>query len=250
MVPVQRVNTVSRPPLLIAAACLLPLAGCPGAGDGGGSPAGQLPAPRAARELVILDTLDWSAKYLEASGLTLRRGEGSLRLTVRDPERTAAVLANACLALRRRMTIISGNVSNAETTRLSAPGAGGTPQPYRRKVLTVTERGALEVVEDKSAFRKAYRPGHPDANKDGNVLLPNVYVSAEIEDWRSSRREYEVLRIAMNSLSARNVAPPARLLPEPVPPPAYEPKETAPAKATPVKPASGPGAAPIPVKTP
>ena len=239
-----------RPRLLIAAACLLPLAGCPGPGERGNYHTTELAAPRSARELVVLDTLDWSARYLEVSGLKLIRGEGSLRVAIRDPESAAAVLANACLALRRRMTIVAGNISNAETTRLSAAGSGGTPQPYRRKVLTVSARGALEVVEDKSEFRKAYRPGHPDADKDGKVLLPNVYVSVEMEDWRSSRREYEVLRIALNSLSPRYVAPPARLLPEPVPPPAYEAKESAPARTTPVKPTSGPEAAPIPVKTP
>jgi len=195
------------------------------------------PVPRSSNDLVILDTLDWSSKYLQAVGLRLGRNDGSLRLSVRNRERAAAALAGACLALRRRMNVIAQNISNAETSRLPAP-AGTPPHPYRRRTLAVGARGALEVVEDKSALRKVYRPGHPDADKDGNVLLPNVYVAVEMLDWRSTRREYEVLRLTLGSLSNRYVVPPAMLLPEPKAPPPYEPQKTVPKpapKTVPVK---------------
>ncbi len=205
---------------------LLPLCGCPQPKRS--KPGSGQPVKRAKRELVILDALNWSAKYLEAGGIKLKRIDGSVRLAAADPERTAAVLAGACLALRRRLTIISGNVANAETTRLPVAAAGAPATPYRRKVLTVTASGGLEVAEDKSGFRKAYRPGHPDADKDGNVLLPNVYLAVEMHDWRASRREYETLRLALVTLSNSYVAPPAALLSEPVPPPPYEAKKLPP----------------------
>ncbi len=198
---------------ILAILLFAPLCGCPPE-----RPPGAEAVKPAKRELVVLDTLDWSAKYLEAGGTRLKRADGSVRLAAADPERTAAVLAGACLALRRRMAVIAENVSGAETTRLPATPAGAPARPYRRKVLTVTASGALEVVEDKSGFRKAYRPGHPDADKDGNVLLPNVYVAVELHDWRSTRREYEVLRLALAALSSRYAAPPAALLTAPVPP--------------------------------
>lgn len=220
---------MSRVSLISTALLLVPLCGCPRApGDGG-----KAPAQRGERDLVILDSLEWSGRYLEAGGLKVERRNGALRLAVPDPGKAAAVLAGACAALRRRMAVISANVANAETSRAGSAPAGSPPVPYRRKVLTVTAGGALEVAEDGSGFRKAYHPGHPDADKDGNVLLPNVYVAVELHDWHQSLKEYEVLRLALGALSDRYVAPPAALLREPTPPPAYEPKPAPPpAKAT------------------
>jgi flagellar basal-body rod protein FlgC len=196
------------------------------------------------RELVILDSLDWSAKFIEAGGLRLTRSDGSVRLEFQDAGRAAGVVAGACLALRRRMAVISENVANSETTR---PGQvrEGPPAPYRRKVLTVTANGSLEVTEDGSGFRQVYRPDHSDADGEGNVQLPNVYVEVELLEWHASCREYEVLRLALGALSSLHVAPPASLLPEPVPPRPAEPRKTA--GSTPAK---VPAAPPAPTAPP
>ncbi len=243
---------MSRRLLILIA--LLPLVGCPPPPHENGpivaDPAKPQPkiksrmVSRSSSDLMILDALDWSSKYLKAVGLRLTRINGSLRLSVRNSERTAAALAGACLVLRQRMNLIAGNVSNAETSRLSAP-AGSPPQPYRRKTLSVGAKGTLEVIEDKSAFRKSYRPGHPDADKDGNVLLPNVYIAVEMHEWRSTRREYEVLRLALNKLSNKYVVPPALLLPEPKVPPPYEPKKIAPKPTVTPKPEPKPKTVPV-----
>jgi flagellar basal-body rod protein FlgC len=212
--------------------------------DSSGQPKALIP-----RQLTILDSLDWSAKFLEAGGLKIKRSDGALAISVKDPRKAAGILAGACLALRKRMGVISENVAHAETSRLPTTPEGSPAVPYRRKILTVTANGALEVAEDKSGFRSAFRPDHPDADKDGKISLPNVYVAVEMQDWRSSCREYEVLRLALASLSRDHVAPPASLLSEPVPPPAYEPKK---AEATPAKTATGngrpPATVPVPVK--
>lgn len=189
-------------------------------GDGGG----PLVPVKTGRQLVVLDPLEWSGKYLEVNGLSVERGEGSVLVPLDDAERTAEALAGAILALRRRMAIIAENMANAETTRLPGAEAGGKPQPYRRKVLNVTGTGSLEVAIDNSAFRRAYRPSNPDADKDGRVTLPNVYVEVEQAEWRSSAREYEALRLALAAASGKYVAPPAALLPVPSAPPAAEEK--------------------------
>jgi len=231
-----------RARLLLAAGLILGICGCgpldpqPAGGRRAEGPAVvEAPAPRApakaARSLTVLDPLDWSGKYLEANGLKLERRDGSVRLPVDEGEHAAELLAGAILALRRRMAVIAENVANAETARLSGAGGADAPapaQPYRRKVLTVTAAGALEVAADSSAFRKVYRPNHPEADKDGRVLLPNVYVEVEQADWKASVREYEVLRLALGMISGRHVALPAELLPPPVPPPAYEEKPAPP----------------------
>jgi flagellar basal-body rod protein FlgC len=252
---------VARLAIFLTAALVLPAWGCwprsgrpadPGGGSGGlvvESGAG-FGVWRGGRGLVVLDPLDWSGKYLEASGLKLDRRDGAVRLPLEDAERTADALAGAILALRRRMAIVAENVANVETTRLPvAAEAGAAPQPYRRKILVVAANGTLDVATDGSAFRRVYRPTHPDADKDGQVLLPNVYVEAELTDWKASVREYEALRGALALVSGRFAAPPAELLPVPAPPPAYEEKpapsaapthETKPAAPAPAVPKAGP----------
>jgi len=226
--------------LLAVPLLLLPACGCPGPGEKGPAPAvvtaPREPEARKPVELVILDPLDWSARSLEAGGLVLQRADGSVTVRAADREKAAAAVAGTILTLRRRLSLIAQNVANAETSRLPSTPAGSPPQPYRRKILAVAAGGALEVTEDKSAFRKAYRPGHPDADADGNVQLPNVYVEVELHDWCDTCREYEVLRLALAALSARYVAPPAALIPEPVPPRPDEPKKTPPEPPKPVTP--------------
>ena len=95
-----------------------------------------------------------------------------------------------------RSRVIAENVANAN----SLPQ---TPDqlPYRRKILTF--KGALdrelgaELVEinkrtfDRSEFGKRYDPGHPGANADGYVALPNVNGLIEAIDMKEAQRTYE-----------------------------------------------------------
>jgi flagellar basal-body rod protein FlgC len=79
----------------------------------------------------------------------------------------------------------------------SKPGG----EPYRRKTISfknVLDRAlGIKTVEvgkigvDKSAFEKRYDPGHPLADKDGHVLLPNVKPLVEMMDIREAQRSYE-----------------------------------------------------------
>jgi flagellar basal-body rod protein FlgC len=54
-------------------------------------------------------------------------------------------------------------------------------------------------VEDKSALRRVYDPGHPDADKDGYVAYPNVDTIVEMVNLISATRAYEASVTAMNS---------------------------------------------------
>jgi flagellar basal-body rod protein FlgC len=95
-----------------------------------------------------------------------------------------------------RMRIISENIANADSTP-SSPGA----DPYRRKIPTfqsefdravdarVVEMG--KVATDTSDFRLKYEPGHPSADKNGNVRYPNVNPLIEMTDMREAQRSYE-----------------------------------------------------------
>ena len=95
-----------------------------------------------------------------------------------------------------RSRVIAENVANAS----SVPQ---TPdqQPYRRKILTFKgvldrELGAELVTVnkrtvDRSEFGKRYDPGHPGANAQGYISLPNVNGLIEAIDMKEAQRSYE-----------------------------------------------------------
>jgi len=110
--------------------------------------------------------------------------------------KTMAIAASGLRAQASRMRIISENIANADSTPAS-PNA----QPYRRKVpsfQTEIDRSLnVNLVElgktrtDNSEFRLKYEPGHPAADKNGNVRYPNVNPLLEMTDMREAQRSYE-----------------------------------------------------------
>jgi flagellar basal-body rod protein FlgC len=124
-------------------------------------------------------------------------------------------------AERLRMDVTSENLANAETTK----GANG--QPYRRKEVVLQEAGGTPtsfasvlssvqghgtsgagvttgvkvaaIVADGSALKRIYDPGHPDADKNGYVTMPNVNTVTEMTDLISSSRAYEANVTAMQT---------------------------------------------------
>lgn len=118
-----------------------------------------------------------------------------------DITSSAAVKAAAASALRAqqmRMRIISENLANANSTSRTAGG-----DPYRRQIpvfepTRVGDRGAqvegvkmTRVQPDNSDFRTEYEPGHPGADAQGYVKLPNVDPLIEALDMREAQRAYE-----------------------------------------------------------
>ncbi len=101
-------------------------------------------------------------------------------------------------AERLRMDVISHNLANINTTR----DKFGQLNPYRRKEVVFAEllsdSGApngvkvQKIVEDMSAFRPVYNPHHPDSNKDGFVLMPNVNPIVEMANFINSSRTYQL----------------------------------------------------------
>jgi len=95
-----------------------------------------------------------------------------------------------------RLKVVSQNIANAEST-----GTRVGEEPYRRKTIafkTAIDREMdLETVKsrrigtDPSEFPKKYDPGHPAADNEGYVLMPNVNPLVEMMDMREARRGYE-----------------------------------------------------------
>ncbi len=110
--------------------------------------------------------------------------------------KTLVVSAAGLRAQGKRMRVIAENLANASTTA-QAPGG----EPYRRKLITFEnvldrELGTSTVqvkgyASDQSPFGKRYDPGHPAADADGYIELPNVNPLIEMTDMREALRSYE-----------------------------------------------------------
>jgi flagellar basal-body rod protein FlgC len=122
------------------------------------------------------------------------------------------VSASGLSAERLRMDVIAENLANAQTTR--TPDGG----PYRRKSVVLQEaegsgfsaalasasresRGVEvgEIVEDANPPRVIHDPGHPDADAQGYVRMPNVNPVTEMVDLISASRAYEANVTAMQT---------------------------------------------------
>lgn len=107
---------------------------------------------------------------------------------------TMAVAASGMRAQQARMRIIAENLANANST---ARAAGG--DPYRRQVPVFEPRAVdgsdgvqmSRVEPDSSDFRTTYDPGHPAADAQGYVKLPNVDPLIEALDMKEAQRAYE-----------------------------------------------------------
>jgi flagellar basal-body rod protein FlgC len=114
------------------------------------------------------------------------------------------VSASALEAQRQRMNVIASNMANVHSTRTDEGG------PYRRKDVifsAVSEQSApetlvgvkvVDIAADSTPFRTVYDPGHPDANKDGYVSMPNINIIEEMVNMMMASRAYEASVSAFN----------------------------------------------------
>ncbi|MEB3330133.1 MAG: flagellar basal body rod protein FlgC [Candidatus Sericytochromatia bacterium] len=109
------------------------------------------------------------------------------------------ITATSMAANRFWLERISNNLANVNTTR------GPDGQPYRRELPIFAELvnrelgiegepGGVEatgVVKDNTPFPRVYNPGHPHADAQGFVSMPNVNVVTEMVDMITASRSYE-----------------------------------------------------------
>lgn len=131
-----------------------------------------------------------------------------------DLLKSMKISASGLRANTKRIEAINSNIANAQTTRTAEGG------PYRRKEVVFGAEPAREsfseilegeidgqaqtvhatevVSTDEPPIMK-YDPGHPDANKEGYVAMPNVNVMKEMADMISAQRSYEANITALNT---------------------------------------------------
>lgn len=141
--------------------------------------------------------------------------------------RPLAISASGLSAQRARIETIAQNIANAHTTRTPEGGpyrrqmvelqavfdSTHKPEfgehlqkqllrtshekhfPYGPTVEELQGEGAgvrvAGVVEDPTEGPLIYDPGHPDADENGYVQMPNVDINTEMADLMIARRVYE-----------------------------------------------------------
>ena len=130
-----------------------------------------------------------------------------------DTATAFAISASGLRAQRLRMDVIAANLANAQSTRTPEGG------PYRRRDVVLeavpqsesfddmlaaggaptTAVKVSRIVEDTRPPQVVYDPGHPDADADGYVALPNVNVVTEMVDMMAATRAYEANIAALNA---------------------------------------------------
>jgi flagellar basal-body rod protein FlgC len=119
-------------------------------------------------------------------------------------------------AQRQRINTISENIANAQTTRTPEGG------PYRRREVvmaavandrtfeeelraqdrspsTTTEVKVVGITQDSRPPILRYEPGHPDANEEGYVAMPNINVMEEMVNMMMASWAYEANTAAFNA---------------------------------------------------
>jgi len=133
-----------------------------------------------------------------------------------DLMKSMMIAASGLQAQSGRMRVIAENIANAESTSRIAGG-----DPYRRQVPTFQEKLNRELgvetvsigkpIGDTSEFKLKYMPGHPAADENGYVKMPNVNTMVEAMDMREAQRSYEA-NLNLIQASRRMIAQTIELL--------------------------------------
>lgn len=106
---------------------------------------------------------------------------------------TIDIAVSGLSAQDKNISLISSNVANAQTTD------NGSGQPYRRiEAMFKTDGddgigGVIlnDIAEDQSPFQTVLKPGHPSADKNGYVSMPNVNLPIEMMNLAMATRSYQ-----------------------------------------------------------
>lgn len=115
--------------------------------------------------------------------------------------------SSALTAEQIRMDVVAQNIANAYTTKDVNGG------PYQRQTVSFQSMlGGMSGVEkgvrvggikpDTTPGDMIYNPGHPHADKNGMLRMPNVQLAVEMVDLMGASRAYEAnLSVARNARS-------------------------------------------------
>ena len=113
------------------------------------------------------------------------------------------VASSALTAQSQRLNVTASNLANAD----SVAGPDGTTYKARQVVFAAQAPDAdgvagvnvAGVVEDQTPAKSVYNPGHPLADAQGYVKMPNVNVVDEMVNMMSASRSYQSNVEVMNT---------------------------------------------------
>jgi flagellar basal-body rod protein FlgC len=119
------------------------------------------------------------------------------------------ISASGLIAERTRMDVTSQNLANAQSSGyrrqdvVLRESGGGFANVLGQAIGASSDSGrgveVAEVTTDQAEQRRVYDPGHPDADAQGYVRLPNVNAVSEMTDLISASRAYEANVTAMQT---------------------------------------------------
>lgn len=105
---------------------------------------------------------------------------------------TIDIAVSGLKAYGRQMQVVGSNMANLQTTD------AGNGEPYRRLIARFeTDNEGVggvtikDIVKDNSEFQQVYKPGHPDADENGYVSMPNVDWPTEMINLNAASRAYQ-----------------------------------------------------------
>jgi flagellar basal-body rod protein FlgC len=120
---------------------------------------------------------------------------------------STSISGSGLAAERMRMEVAANNIANANSTHsmnggayrrqqvvfaaavdeaAGQAGSGGAASAQGLKGVKI-----VSVSPEQGELPKIYNPGHPDANADGFVEMPNVSLPTEMIDLMTASRAYE-----------------------------------------------------------
>lgn len=103
---------------------------------------------------------------------------------------TIDIAVSGLKASNKQMEIVGSNIANIQTTD------AGDGKPYRRLIAefnTPKDGSGVEVktVKDLGEFVRVLNPGHPAADENGYVAMPNVDWPTEMITLNLASRTYQ-----------------------------------------------------------
>jgi flagellar basal-body rod protein FlgC len=131
-----------------------------------------------------------------------------------DFEKALKISGSGMSAQRTWMNVLSANLANVNTTK-TASG-----KPYERRTVVYESSPTVDsfdqalnesleeglqgvrvanIVSDKRDFRQVYDPGHPDADANGVLQMPNITAVEEMTNMVIATRTYEANLTALTN---------------------------------------------------
>lgn len=105
------------------------------------------------------------------------------------------ISGSAMTAQSQRLNVVASNIANADT---SADSSGNVYRAKQVEFMPVTLGGVKEagvkvskVIEDSAPPKRVFNPGHPNADADGYLAMPNVNPVDEMVNMLSASRAYQ-----------------------------------------------------------